>query len=146
LAVTAGQQIERDVAFVALGAGEREGARCAIGREDRVQSKAPEESAVASAVMRSEYRVSSIPGGVVGSWRASPGLPVDDLGVPAALRDRGGVPGVPVRVALAEGFVYPCCGSRDGGGETRRHLWICTACGARPRSPSSGSDPPVIWR
>jgi len=50
LAVTAGQQIERDIAFVALGAGQRQAARCAVGCEDRVQSKAPEESAVAGAV------------------------------------------------------------------------------------------------
>jgi transposase-like protein len=28
-----------------------------------------------------------------------------------------------------EGFVCPGCGGRDAGSETRRHLWICTACG-----------------
>jgi hypothetical protein len=28
-----------------------------------------------------------------------------------------------------QGFVCPGCGGRDAGGETRRHLWICTACG-----------------
>jgi ribosomal protein L37AE/L43A len=28
-----------------------------------------------------------------------------------------------------EGFVCPGCGGRDAGGETRRHLWICTGCG-----------------
>lgn len=28
-----------------------------------------------------------------------------------------------------EGFVCPGCGGRDAGAETRRHLWICTACG-----------------
>ena len=28
-----------------------------------------------------------------------------------------------------EGFVCPCCGARDAGGETRRQLWICTVCG-----------------
>lgn len=28
-----------------------------------------------------------------------------------------------------DGFVCPGCGGRDAGGETRRHLWICTACG-----------------
>jgi transposase-like protein len=28
-----------------------------------------------------------------------------------------------------EGFICPRCGGRDAGGETRRHLWICTACG-----------------
>ncbi len=27
------------------------------------------------------------------------------------------------------GFVCPECGGRDAGDETRRHLWICTACG-----------------
>jgi hypothetical protein len=28
-----------------------------------------------------------------------------------------------------EGFVCPGCGAREAGGETRRHLWICTSCG-----------------
>jgi transposase-like protein len=28
-----------------------------------------------------------------------------------------------------EGFVCPGCGGRDAGSQTRRHLWICTACG-----------------
>jgi len=28
-----------------------------------------------------------------------------------------------------EGFVCPGCGARGAGGETCRHLWICTACG-----------------
>ena len=28
-----------------------------------------------------------------------------------------------------EGFVCPACGGREAGAETRRHLWICTACG-----------------
>jgi transposase-like protein len=28
-----------------------------------------------------------------------------------------------------QGFVCPDCGARGCGGETRRHLWICTACG-----------------
>ncbi len=28
-----------------------------------------------------------------------------------------------------EGFVCPGCGGRQSGRETRRHLWICTACG-----------------
>ncbi len=28
-----------------------------------------------------------------------------------------------------EGFTCPCCGGRDAGSETRRHLWICIACG-----------------
>jgi transposase-like protein len=28
-----------------------------------------------------------------------------------------------------EGFVCPGCDARNAGGETRRHLWICTACG-----------------
>jgi len=29
----------------------------------------------------------------------------------------------------AEGFICPGCGARDAGAETRRHLWICIACG-----------------
>jgi ISXO2-like transposase domain/Transposase zinc-ribbon domain len=28
-----------------------------------------------------------------------------------------------------EGFVCPACGGREAGAETRRHLWVCTACG-----------------
>ncbi len=28
-----------------------------------------------------------------------------------------------------EGFVCPCCDACDAGGQTRRHLWICTVCG-----------------
>jgi hypothetical protein len=28
-----------------------------------------------------------------------------------------------------EGFVCRACGDGRGGGETRRHLWVCTACG-----------------
>jgi len=28
-----------------------------------------------------------------------------------------------------EGFVCPGCGGGRAGGETRRHLWVCTACG-----------------
>jgi len=28
-----------------------------------------------------------------------------------------------------EGFVCPACGAGGVGEETRRHLWICTACG-----------------
>ena len=28
-----------------------------------------------------------------------------------------------------EGFVCPGCGDGRAGGETRRHLWVCTACG-----------------
>lgn len=28
-----------------------------------------------------------------------------------------------------EGFVCPGCGGGCAGGETRRHLWVCTACG-----------------
>jgi transposase-like protein len=28
-----------------------------------------------------------------------------------------------------EGFVCPGCAASAAGGETRRHLWICTACG-----------------
>jgi len=28
-----------------------------------------------------------------------------------------------------DGFVCPGCGSARAGGETRRHLWVCTACG-----------------
>jgi hypothetical protein len=28
-----------------------------------------------------------------------------------------------------EGFVCPGCGAGRAGGETRRHLWVCTACG-----------------
>ena len=37
-----------------------------------------------------------------------------------------------------EGFVCPGCGGRDAGGETRRHLWICTACG-RQTSVTAGT-------
>jgi len=37
-----------------------------------------------------------------------------------------------------EGFVCPGCGARDVGGETRRHLWICTAC-ARQTSITAGT-------
>jgi len=37
-----------------------------------------------------------------------------------------------------EGFVCPGCGARDAGGETRRHLWICTAC-ARQTSVTAGT-------
>lgn len=37
-----------------------------------------------------------------------------------------------------EGFVCPACGGRDPGGETRRHLWICTACG-RQTSVTAGT-------
>lgn len=37
-----------------------------------------------------------------------------------------------------EGFVCPGCGGRDVGGETRRHLWICTACG-RQTSVTAGT-------
>ncbi|MGC2375545.1 MAG: IS1595 family transposase [Solirubrobacteraceae bacterium] len=36
------------------------------------------------------------------------------------------------------GFVCPGCGARDAGGETRRHLWICTACG-RQTSVTAGT-------
>lgn len=28
-----------------------------------------------------------------------------------------------------QGFICPLCGGGDAGSETRRHLWICTACG-----------------
>jgi len=28
-----------------------------------------------------------------------------------------------------EGFVCPGCGAGRAGGETHRHLWVCTACG-----------------
>ncbi|MCA1700199.1 MAG: transposase, partial [Actinobacteria bacterium] len=28
-----------------------------------------------------------------------------------------------------EGFMCPGCGGTRSGAETRRHLWICTACG-----------------
>jgi len=28
-----------------------------------------------------------------------------------------------------EGFVCPGCGAGRAGGETRRHLWVCAACG-----------------
>jgi transposase-like protein len=28
-----------------------------------------------------------------------------------------------------EGFVCPCCGGGRAGGQTRRHLWVCTCCG-----------------
>ena len=28
-----------------------------------------------------------------------------------------------------DGFVCPACGGRNAGAPTRRHLWICTACG-----------------
>ena len=28
-----------------------------------------------------------------------------------------------------DGFVCPACGGRDAGAQTRRHLWVCTACG-----------------
>jgi len=37
-----------------------------------------------------------------------------------------------------EGFVCPGCGARDVGGETRRHLWICTSCG-RQTSVTAGT-------
>lgn len=37
-----------------------------------------------------------------------------------------------------EGFRCPGCGARDAGGETRRHLWICTSCG-RQTSVTSGT-------
>lgn len=37
-----------------------------------------------------------------------------------------------------EGFVCPECGGRDAGSETRRHLWICTACG-RQTSVTAGT-------
>jgi transposase-like protein len=38
----------------------------------------------------------------------------------------------------SEGFVCPGCGARDAGGETRRHLWICTSCG-RQTSVTAGT-------
>jgi transposase-like protein/ribosomal protein L37AE/L43A len=28
-----------------------------------------------------------------------------------------------------DGFICPACGGRDAGAQTRRHLWVCTACG-----------------
>ncbi len=28
-----------------------------------------------------------------------------------------------------DGFLCPACGGSDAGAETRRHLWVCTACG-----------------
>ena len=28
-----------------------------------------------------------------------------------------------------KGFICPACGGRDSGAQTRRHLWVCTACG-----------------
>lgn len=28
-----------------------------------------------------------------------------------------------------DGFICPACGGRDAGAKTRRHLWVCTACG-----------------
>lgn len=28
-----------------------------------------------------------------------------------------------------DGFVCPGCGGREAGAKTRRHLWVCTACG-----------------
>src|SRR6266540_7231248 len=37
-----------------------------------------------------------------------------------------------------EGFVCPGCGGREAGEETRRHLWICTAC-ARQTSITAGT-------
>jgi transposase-like protein len=37
-----------------------------------------------------------------------------------------------------EGFVCPGCAARNVGGETRRHLWICTACG-RQTSVTAGT-------
>ena len=37
-----------------------------------------------------------------------------------------------------EGFVCPGCGGRNAGAETRRHLWICTACG-RQTSVTAGT-------
>ena len=37
-----------------------------------------------------------------------------------------------------EGFICPGCAARKGGGETRRHLWICTSCG-RQTSVTAGT-------
>jgi len=37
-----------------------------------------------------------------------------------------------------DGFICPGCGGKDVGGETRRHLWICTACG-RQTSVTAGT-------
>ncbi|MGI8661113.1 MAG: IS1595 family transposase [Thermoleophilaceae bacterium] len=37
-----------------------------------------------------------------------------------------------------EGFVCPGCDEREAGGETRRHLWICTGCG-RQTSVTAGT-------
>lgn len=37
-----------------------------------------------------------------------------------------------------EGFACPACGGRYRGGETRRHLWICRACG-RQTSVTAGT-------
>lgn len=28
-----------------------------------------------------------------------------------------------------DGFVCPRCGGESAGGETSRHLWVCTGCG-----------------
>ena len=37
-----------------------------------------------------------------------------------------------------DGFVCPGCGGRHAGAETRRHLWVCTACG-RQTSVTAGT-------
>src|ERR1700676_1128033 len=49
-AVGAGQQPQGNLALIALGRGQRERPRCAVGREDRMQAESPEEAGVAAAV------------------------------------------------------------------------------------------------
>jgi hypothetical protein len=46
----AGQHVQADLALAGLGTGQRQRAWCAVGREQSVQAKAPEEPAVAGAV------------------------------------------------------------------------------------------------
>src|SRR5947208_14157116 len=47
---SAGQELEGDLALIAFGGGDRHGSWCAVGSEDPVQAKAPEETRVACAV------------------------------------------------------------------------------------------------
>src|ERR1700704_5311409 len=72
---SAGQELEGDLALIAFGGGDRHGSGCAVGGEDPVQAKAPEETGMAFSV--------AVVGGVC------QGRALDRLAASGALHGRG---------------------------------------------------------